>query len=252
MIDSRERFSATADLYDKHRPSYPGELLDWIVRTCHLAESAVIADVGCGTGISTRLFAERGFDVIGVDPNDAMLARATAAGGARFLRGEAAATGLPSQSVDLVTVAQAFHWFDFEPTLQEFGRILRPGGHCAVFWNVRSHEPQFMAEYDELLRAWSDEYAVIESHERCLSQLESAPRVLGPMSAVFPYAQRFDREGFAGRVFSSSYVGHGVKDRAAFEAKVGELFDRHARQGAVELRYRSVGLCFRVAQANRG
>jgi SAM-dependent methyltransferase len=246
MLDSRERFSATADLYERYRPSYPAELIDWIVATAALGPRAAVADVGCGTGISARLFADRGFDVIGIDPNEAMLERARAVGGPRYATGEATATGLPDGSCDLVVAAQAFHWFEVESSLSEFARVLKPTGWCAAFWNARSVEPGFMAEYDALLRLHSREYSVIESHERTLDRLKGSERVRNQRQAEFPSAQRFDREGFFGRVFSSSYVTHGVPDRPSFERGLGELFERHRIEGFVTLRYRSVGLCFRV------
>ena len=120
MIDPRDRFSAAADLYHRYRPSYPEALLGWIERTTGLPPPARVADVGCGTGISSRPLAERGYAVTGVDPNEAMLAHARAAGGADYRLGSATDTGLPGGSFDLVTVAQAFHWFDVPAALAEF------------------------------------------------------------------------------------------------------------------------------------
>ena len=245
--DPRRRFSVVADLYHKHRPSYPPEIIDWILATVSLAPPATVADDGCGTGISARLFAERGFDVVGIDPNEEMLAKARGAGGARYLRGEAAATGLADQSVDLVTVAQAFHWFDIPATLVELGRILRPGSWSAAFWNVRALEGAFMEEYDALLRQWSREYAVTLSHEETGQRIKVSPGVLDPREAAFATVQRLDRQGFFGRVASSSYVIHGVADRAGFERALGALFDRHQSAGIVELLYNTVGVCWRLA-----
>jgi SAM-dependent methyltransferase len=245
MLDSRDRFSATADLYDEHRPSYPSDLIDWIVATSALVAGAAIADVGCGTGISTRLLASRGFDVVGIDPNEAMLAQARARGGARYARGEAAATGLSTGAVALVTVAQAFHWFDISASLAEFGRVLAPGGWCAVFWNVRALTSGFMAEYDALLRRHSGEYGIVERPEETAARLKMSDRLRDLREADFAYSQRFDEASFLGRVFSSSYVVHGVPDRPAFEGALRELFGRHQQGGALEFQYRSVGLCFR-------
>lgn len=245
MLDSRDRFSVTADLYGKHRPSYPSELIDWIVATTGVVTGAAVADVGCGTGISTRLLAGRGLDVVGIDPNEAMLAEARSSGGARYVRGEAAATGLPTGAVRLVTVAQAFHWFDLPASLAEFGRVLAPGGWCAVFWNVRASTPGFMTGYDALLRTHSREYAIVERPEATLARLKRAGGVGDLREAEFPYAQRLDEASFLGRVFSSSYVAHGVPDRPAFERALRALFERWQRGGVVEFEYRSLGLCFR-------
>jgi ubiquinone/menaquinone biosynthesis C-methylase UbiE len=247
MIDSRERFSATAGLYDRFRPSYPADLVDWIVDTVGLGPGGTVADVGCGTGISTRLFAQRGFDAIGIDPNETMLAHARSAGGARYVVGEAVATGLPDRSVDLVTVAQAFHWFDVAGALEEFRRVLKDSGWCAAFWNERSSETAFMAEYDALLRRSSREYAVLESHEETLARIEAASGVVDRRRGEFRHGQRQDREAFFGLVFSSSYVVHGVPDRSGFEAALGDLFEKHRQGDVVEFHYRSVGLCFRLA-----
>jgi SAM-dependent methyltransferase len=245
--DPRERFSSAAGLYHRHRPSYPPEMVDWILATAAVTPPATVADIGCGTGISTRLFAERGLEVIGIDPNEEMLALARGAGGATYRRGEAIATGLPDRSVDLVTVGQAFHWFDLTGALAEMSRILRPGRCCAAFWNVRAMEGAFMGEYDSLLREFSREYAVIESHELTGRKIAETPGVLDPREAEFAIVQRLDRDGFFGRVYSSSYVIHGVADQEGFARALEALFARHRREGVVDMRYRTIALCWRLA-----
>jgi SAM-dependent methyltransferase len=243
--DSRERFSAAADLYEAHRPSYPEALLDWIAAATGVQPPAPVADVGCGTGISTRLLARRGYDVVGVDPNEPMLEKARAAGGARYVHGQAEATGLPEASVALVTVAQAFHWFDQAAAFREFRRVLRPGGWCAAFWNLRGSSP-FMDAYDAILRAYSREYAVLLSHDQSLESL-AAGAVLDVRKGEFPNAQELDRAGLHGRAGSSSYVVHGVSDREGFDRALDALFDDHAEDGKVFYLYRAVGICFRLA-----
>jgi ubiquinone/menaquinone biosynthesis C-methylase UbiE len=246
--DPRERFTGAADLYDKHRPSYPPALVDWILMQARLEPGARIADVGCGTGISTRLFAERGYEVFGVDPNQAMLERARAAGGpARYVCGEAAATSLPDASVGLVTVAQAFHWFDMAAALVEFRRILRAGGCCAAFWNIRQLAAGFMAEYDRVLLEFSREYHVLGQHEETLERLKQAAGLEELCEASFDSQQVLELQGFLGRVHSSSYVIHGVDDRLGFERALHDVFERHAKQGCVAFLYRSIALCFRLA-----
>lgn len=245
-LDSRVRFSATADAYHRYRPTYPPELVDWIIETAGLRPQAVVADVGCGTGISARLFAQRGFDVVGIDPNEAMLRHAREQGGARYLCGEATATGLAGGSVDLVTVGQAFHWFDVPATLAELRRIVRPGGSCAAFWNLRADTP-FLREYDALLRAYSREYDVLLKPEATLLLLRSAEGVAGAQEAEFAHVQVLDRSGLFGRAHSSSYVAHGVDDPEGFDRALAELFDRHQSGGRVEFRYRTLALCWRLA-----
>src|SRR5947209_3039744 len=148
--DPRGRFAGLAGLYARHRPGYPPAALDLIAERCKLDSAALLVDVGCGTGIATRLFAARGVRVIGIEPDDDMRAQAQAAlteedpasgaSGSRspeYRKGTAEATGLPDAVATAVLVAQAFHWFDAPAALGEFHRILRPLGSVALLWNER-------------------------------------------------------------------------------------------------------------------
>jgi SAM-dependent methyltransferase len=245
-VDPRHRFSATVDLYARYRPSYPPELLDWLIQVAALGPGARVADLGCGTGISTRLLAARGLDVVGVDPNEAMLAEARRqGGGARYQRGEAAATGLPDGSMSLVVAGQAFHWFDLAATQRELARVLVPGGRAAAFWNTRAHTPA-MDEYEALLLGYSKEYAQLRSPEQTIASIRAFPSAASLVEASFQGSQSFDREAFHGRVYSSSYVVHGVDQRAEFDRDLEALFDRHAVEGQLEFRYLVIAIAWRV------
>ena len=247
-VDPRERFTAAAADYVRYRPGYPPEAIDWILATASVATGARIVDLGCGTGIATRLFAERGHDLIGVDPNEEMLGYARREGGATYVRGESVATGLPDASVDLVVSAQAFHWFDVAPTLVELGRILRPSGRATAFWNIRTSSPT-MDAYDQLLVEHSSEY---EPHVRDDSRipLRSADGVVDPREAEFPWVERLGWEKLWGRVRSSSYIVHGVASddkRAALEDALRRFFTDHARDGTLSWQARTEIISFRVA-----
>jgi SAM-dependent methyltransferase len=246
-LDPRRRFEGGASGYARHRPGYPGPLVDWLIGEASVTADSLVADVGCGTGILTRMLAARGLRVVGIDPSADMLTQARAAGGgAEYRTGEAAATGLPDGSVDLVAVAQAFHWFDLDAALAEFNRILRPGGRVAAIWNIRGEGP-FMADYDALLRRFSSQYEVLDSWEATLAALKRHPRVVHPREHRETHAQRFDRDALHGRAWSSSYVRHGVADNAGFDGALRTLFDRYARDGAVDFPYRAVALVFGVS-----
>jgi SAM-dependent methyltransferase len=244
-IDPLRRFSATAERYHAYRPSYPPALVDWVLGLPGLPERPDVADVACGTGITTRLFAARGCDVIGVDPNEDMLAFARAEGGPRvnLVKGTAEATGLPAASVDLVVVGQGFHWFALGAAVAELGRILRPGGWCAAFWNTRAKSP-FLDGYERLLQERSAEYARIKTPEQTIEEIRAAPGVTGVRTDRFANAQVLDRAGVFGRAHSSSYVAHGVADRDAFDRELGALFDAHQKGGAVEFAYHALAIAW--------
>ncbi len=238
-----DRFTGVAEGYARHRPSYPGALVDWVIAEAALRPGDAVADVGCGTGIFTRLLAARGLDVVGIDPNEDMLAQARAEGGPRYGRGEAHATGLADASVALVTVAQAFHWFELDAALDELARVLGAGGSVAAIYNLRA-ECTFLRDYDRLLRRFSREHGVLESWESTLREIERHPRVAAPRRRELAHAQAFDLEGLRGRAWSSSYVYRGVSDRDGFDAALAELFAAHARGGRVEFPYRATALVF--------
>lgn len=239
MEHPHTRFSLTAERYHAYRPSYPPALVDWVLGLPGLPSKPEVADVACGTGITTRLFAARGCDVVGIDPNEDMLAFARAEGGARAVKGVAEATGLPPRSVDLVTVGQGFHWFDVGAALEEMARILRPGGWCAAFWNTRAHSP-FLDGYERLLEERSTEYVKIRTPEQTIEDIRAAPGVRSVRTGEFANAQVLDRAGLFGRAHSSSYVAHGVADREGFDRALGALFDEHRVAGVVEFAYRTL------------
>jgi SAM-dependent methyltransferase len=243
-IDPRDRFSGAADAYARYRPSYPDALVDWVLADAGVRPGDPAADVGCGTGLFTRLLAARGLDVVGIDPNEDMLGAARRAGGGpRYARGEAAATGLADASLALVTVAQAFHWFAIDPALAELGRVLRPGGRAATVWNLRGRGA-LMDAYEALLQRFCSEYRVLEGWEETLARLRAHPAVDGCREFETPNAQSFDLDGLRGRSWSSSYVFRGVSDREGFDAALAGLFREHARDGRVLFPYRAVALAF--------
>jgi SAM-dependent methyltransferase len=115
-LDPKARFSDRVDDYRKYRPGYPPEVLNVLGERCGLGPASVVADIGSGTGILTALLLDKAASVFAVEPNSPMRAAAEVALGSRpgfrSIPGSAEATTLPDASVDLVTAAQAFHWFD--------------------------------------------------------------------------------------------------------------------------------------------
>jgi ubiquinone/menaquinone biosynthesis C-methylase UbiE len=150
----QQRFSNRAEDYAKYRPSYPTAAIDQILAGL---DQPVAADIGAGTGISARLLADRGAKKVwAIEPNSAMYAVAKPHPHVEFQQGSAEQTGLASQSVDLITCCQAFHWFEPIATLAEFHRILQPAGRLALMWNERDQTDPFTQEHNEIIRVAAD------------------------------------------------------------------------------------------------
>jgi ubiquinone/menaquinone biosynthesis C-methylase UbiE len=125
-----------AVVYDESRPRPPEELLDVLLHVAQIGRARLVVDLGAGTGLSTRAWAGRADEVVGVEANPAMVAQAcaaTSAANVRYVEAYADATGLPGGAADLVTCSQSFHWMEPTPVLAEAARLLRPGGAFAAY-----------------------------------------------------------------------------------------------------------------------
>jgi SAM-dependent methyltransferase len=254
-VDPRTRFTDAAGDYARFRPDYPDGVVAACAAYAPLRHGARVLDVGAGTGISSRLFARHGYRVTGVEPNAAMRAQAEAAGGATYLDGDAAHLPVADGSQDLVVAAQALHWFDLAACLPEWRRALGDAGACAAFWNLRRRDG-WQAEYEALLERWSTEYADVrkaaDDGRDHAAPVRASPDCSDVAEVELSHAQRLDLGGLLGRANSSSYVIHGVRDRPGFEAALTRLFHAHAEGGAVEFRYRTYVLLWRVGRRPRG
>ena len=124
-----------ADVYDRYRPFPPRGVLDVLAFAARVDRPSAVIDLGCGTGLATRAWAERADEVFGVEPNPRMLARARAAtdwSNVRYVEAYGSDTGLPDGHADLLTSCQSFHWMEPQPVLAEAARILRAGGVFAA------------------------------------------------------------------------------------------------------------------------
>jgi SAM-dependent methyltransferase len=247
-MDPKERFSNRVDDYVRYRPSYPRAVLDALLRIAHLGRDRVVADVGSGTGIFASLLLQSGARVIGIEPNAAMRAAAqrglAAHSGFESLDGSAEATGLANSSVDLVTAAQAFHWFDPVQTRREFARILRGGGHVALVWNQRRDTP-FNRDYDAMLDRFAPDYQSLREKDRAAERMIRAffaPS--SPTYSTFENEQRLDAAGLAGRLKSSSFApppGNPLHEPMLEELM--SIFRAHARDGEIVVEYETVLWC---------
>lgn len=243
--DPTGRFSDRAEDYARWRPGYPAEAWAFVAREAAVGPGSRVADLGAGTGISSRPWLALGCEVVAVEPNGPMrrVAEEALGGEARFraVDGSAEATGLGDAGVDLVVAAQAFHWFDRERARAEIARILRPGGRLALLWNdrVKGATP-FDRGYEDLLLAHGTDYRRVDHARIGDEEIEAFYAPGAPVRAAFPNGQSLDRAGLVGRVLSCSYVpAAGEPGHEALVAAVGRLFDQHRRGGRVAISYRT-------------
>ncbi len=212
-----------------------------------LAPASRVADVGAGTGLLTAQLLERGHAVTAVEPSADMRAACDARlhdrPGYRSVAGTAEATTLDDACVDLVTAAQAFHWFDIEPARRELLRILRPGGQVALIWNDRQPGDPLHAALDEVFARFggSRRDALVAHEDRT-----DVPRFFGAgRSREFTLAHehRLSLAGLQALVFSRSYMPARGSDagRAAVQA-VDEVYARWSDDTGVVVRYRTLAI----------
>jgi len=245
MSDPVSRFSNRVEAYVKYRPTYPREVVSYLGEKVGLTPEWIIADVGCGPGISSKIFLENGNRVIGIEPNDAMREAAAEylADYDRFVMvaGRSDETALEDHSVDMVMAAQAFHWFEPQPTRREFDRIRRPGAPIMLMWNLRQETTTaFLVEYELFIQRWSSDYHIVKHNNIGDDEVQA---FLGEdcEKAVFPNKQVLDLDGVRGRIVSSSYMPHeGSEAYEPMIAALRELFAKHAVADRIEILYDTI------------
>lgn len=147
-----------AEHYDRIRPGYPNDAVDWLFDIPSLAgrpaASVSVADIGAGTGKYTAALASAGFAVRAVDPSADMLAQLSRSlPNVPAVQGTAEHTGLPDSSLDAVTVAQAWHWCDPVASAREFSRILAPHGFAGLVWNQLDVSVPWVHRFSRIIHA---------------------------------------------------------------------------------------------------
>lgn len=232
-MPNADRFLGRAQVYAAARPTYPAALRAWLAE---LGLLSTVADIGAGTGLFTRLLLEGGAQVTAVEPNPEMrqqlaasLAEALASGQLRVQGGTSEATGLADASVKLVTAAQAAHWFDPAPTLQEFRRILRPGGRVLLLWNDWRGSPDpFNVAYGETITRFYQDGDDPVHINRVPENEIPAFMPGGYQKQVFENPVLLSRERLHALAGSVSYLPH--PQHPSFQEMtraLNELFDLH-------------------------
>jgi ubiquinone/menaquinone biosynthesis C-methylase UbiE len=243
---STSAFDPWATDYDRYRPSYPDALFDEIEARLGVPADARVADLGAGTGIATFAMARRGWRLTAVEPGAAMLdqlrQRAEHAGlSVEAVEASAEETGLPDAGFDLATAAQAFHWFDKPRAVAEMGRIVRPGGGVALFWNVRRAEASpVVAAYERLIERFFGDAGIGQYLQHGRAAEEAAIRAAFASSDAFEdltyreprHETEVDAETFIGMAFTASYVRRlDSREQARFRSELEALLAEHGATG---------------------
>jgi ubiquinone/menaquinone biosynthesis C-methylase UbiE len=242
------RFSDRVENYVRYRPGYPPEVLQLLRSECGLRPDQVVADVASGTGIFTQLLLENGNSVFAVEPNlemrEAGAKQLAAYSKLVPVAGTAEETTLRSASVDFVTAAQAAHWFDLPRTRAEFVRILKAGGWCVLIWNERrTDSTAFLREYEELLLTYGTDYKEVR-HERTTAIIHDFFAPARSLERAFDMRQKFDYDGTAGRLLSSSYAPLADHpNHAPMMRELERIVGAHAVNGMVEFEYNTRVYC---------
>lgn len=234
------KFSGKATTYDRFRPGYPPALIWYLAGAAGLGDGSVVADIGAGTGIFSRELATTGARVIAVEPNADMLAQARAhigdAENVELRQAGAEKTGLPDGSVDLVTAAQAFHWFDRDRFRAECARILRPGGRVALVWNSRVPDAPVNLAAEDAMRE------LCPAFHGFSGGVGNDPAQFTDFFAgqiehrVFPNDLAYDEDGFVGRNLSASYAPRpGDAGYEEFVRRFREIFRRFSVGGVLTM-----------------
>ena len=195
-------FGSAAEVYERARPSYPPEAIDWLLMRTGVGEGDTIVDLGAGTGKLTRLLAPAGARVVAIEPVPEMRALI---GVGEVMDGTAEAIPLDDGAAALVTVAQAFHWFDLDRALPEIHRVLRPGGRLVLVWNMRDLDDPVQRGVEDLLAPLRGRLTA-QREGKWRAPLAASPLFGEPETAEFRYEQQFTGDDLVDRVASTSFV----------------------------------------------
>lgn len=235
-----DKFTGKAQHYEAGRPSYPQSLLDSLYNNYGLSADSVIADIGSGTGKLTKQLLQRGSHVIAVEPNDDMRNAAQQAlqqyTTLQIVKGSDAATTLPNNSVDAITVAQAFHWFDPSAFHKECTRILKKNGRVFLIWNMRDENAPINKETYAIFKKYCPNFygfsGGIQQNDATIATFFNNDYVV----EKYPNPLYFSKETFLQRCLSGSYSLK--KGDTHFEAYANELtvmFEKFAINNVVEV-----------------
>jgi len=242
---SISRFNDNVEYYAKYRPNYPQEVMQIIKNEFHLDAGSLIADIGSGTGIFTKLLLDKKYQVLAIEPNTPMRHKAeqdlSHYTNFTSYATTAEATGLDENSIDCITVATAFHWFNKDAAKKEFLRILKPDGWCLLVWNLRDVEASpYMRDMEALFKQYGIDYTTSAAEKMDEAAVVNFFKPTEVTIAQFSNHQLFDWEGLKGRLLSISYLPKpGMPDYEEMESAFKRIFDKYQTNGQIAYQYQT-------------
>lgn len=235
-MNNTTRFDGKGEIYAKARPKYAYELFEYIKNRLHIREDSVFADIGSGTGIFSEHLLNNGYRVYAVEPNADMRNKAeeklSKHKGFISIDGTDSNTTLSEQSVDCITTAQAFHWFDAEAFRKECRRILKPHGKVIIIYNSRDEDAECNKALAEHHRKYCTEFQGFSkgmNDEKCRAFFDERCEVFRAENS-----QTYDRQGYIDRVLSSSYsLCEGDEKYVEYLTDINRLFDTFSNHGSI-------------------
>ena len=236
-MDTKTVFSSKAKNYDKYRWDYAQAAIELIIEIAQLSACSAVADIGAGTGMLTKHFVDRVHTVYAIEPNlemrQIMAGKLGSNSSVSVINGCAEATSLPDESVDVITVAQAIHWFDPLPTRKEMRRILNNNGWLVVLKNHRMDKELTRDTENLMTEAYGADFsATIERPEQMPLRFYYGNDRYRKMIHPFQFQQDWD--GFMGAILSASFMpdeNHPMFKK--LEADAGKVFRQYSRKGII-------------------
>lgn len=244
-MDNTKKFNGIADEYTQSRPSYAAEFIKCLFSKYDFSDSSVVADIGSGTGKFAKQILDKGCNVICVEPNTDMrlVAEKELCEYPNFksVAGSAENTMIPDSSVDFITTAQAFHWFDTPSFKKECSRIIKPEGKAFLIWNARNNEALINKELHRVYSKYCPEFKGFSGgtkphDDRIKYFFDNNYEYI-----TFDNPLYFDREKFISRSLSSSYSLKKYDSNFDLYIKETEkIFDEFETDGFVKIENRTV------------
>jgi len=228
-------FEIGADSYERGRPEFPIEAVDYLIQSLEIKPQSKVMDLGAGTGKFTRLLVPTKAVLTAVEPVEKMRQKfRSVLPEIEIVAGTAENIPAPDSSFDAVVVAQAFHWFDGDSALKEIHRVLKPNGKLGLIWNMRDESVNWVSELTRIVDAHEAGAPRYKTHEwkKAFDQTKS----FTPLEKkTFKYLQKGTAETVVDRVQSISFISAlSEKDRENVLQQIRGLLSRHPQTKGME------------------